>query len=524
MIGTGDQGNITPGNAADEDLIRLVEQNNEAAVEELYRRHMPAALLFARRVVGNDFDADDICSEAFLKVIGAIRRDKGPQGPFRPYLLTAVKTSAADHWSGASREELVEDPAETPDHEHGYDRILQEKDLQLAAAAFTSLPSRWQTVLWHVDVEGEPPRRVGPLLGLEPNAVSAVAARARKGLRQAYLEAYVGSSLEESCKPYLPLLAKSVADGLTPAEDLRLRKHLDKCLPCSAAIAALTDVRSTMRRAVGPWILGLAPGSALLPTGAAGTAGAGAANPTQGAGQGAAHSAGMGIGGWAAAVAIVACLATGAVAVGMGLGTSSSTSQAGNAPAQAGPAAAGNPANSGTGAGQPHGTGNSSSSGASDSAQAADAPGSKALQVPLPVTVRDLTSPTASPSATGRNPLPSTAAPGAPSPAGTGTGTLPGPASPGTVTTNPTAPPVTSTATPTASPSGSPSGSPSATALPTATQTPAPTQSPDPTPVPTPTPTATVPPTSSDPTPTPTPTSTDTPEEPCPWWWWFCRA
>ncbi len=517
MSGTGDQGIFTPGNAADEDLIALVEQNNEAAVEELYRRHMPAALLFARRVVGNEFDADDICSEAFLKVIGAIRRGKGPQGPFRPYLLTAVKTSAADHWSGASREELVEDPAETPDDERGYDRILQEKDLQLAAAAFTSLPSRWQTVLWHVDVEGEPPRRVGPLLGLEPNAVSAVAARARKGLRQAYLEAYVGSSLEESCKPYLPLLAKSVADGLSPAEDLRLRKHLDKCLPCSAAIAALTDVRSTMRRAVGPWILGLAPGSALLPTGVAGSAGAGAANPVPAAGQGAAHSAGMGIGAWAAAVAIVACLATGAVAVGMGLGTTSSASQAGSAPAQVGPGSAGGQADSAPGSGQPNGIG-TSSSGASDLPQAADAPGSKALQAPMPVTVRDLTSPTTLPSATGQDPLPSTTMLEMPSPAATGTGTLPAPATTGTVTPSPTTPPVSSTAPPTTSPSGSPS----ATAEPTATPTPAPTQTS--TPVPTPTPSATVPPTSPDPTPTPTPTITDTPEEPCPWWWWFCRA
>ena len=516
MTGTLDQGFFDPGNDADEDLIRLVEQNNEAAVEELYRRHMPSALLFARRVVGNEFDADDICSEAFLKVIGAIRRGKGPQGPFRPYLLTAVKTSAADHWSGASREELVEDPADTPDVERGYDRILQENDLQLAAAAFTSLPSRWQTVLWHVDVEGEPPRRVGPLLGLEPNAVSAVAARARKGLRQAYLEAYVGSSLDESCKPYLPLLAKSVADGLSPAEDLRLRKHLDRCLPCSAAIAALTDVRSTMRRAVGPWMLGLAPGSVLLPTGAAGTAGAGTPIPgPQAVGQGAAHSAGMGVGAWAAAVAIVACLATGAVAVGMGLGTTNSTSQAGTVPGQAGPGSAGGPANSAPGAGLPNGIGDSSSSGeASDSAQGPDAPGSKALQVPLPVTVRDLNDPTASPTATSQNPLSSTI-PGTGSLA-TGTATLPAAGTPGTVPASPTAPPVTSTGNPTAS------GTATAEPTPTATQTPAPTQSPDPTP--TRSPTATAPPTSPDPTSTPTPTSTVTPEEPCPWWWWFCRA
>lgn len=297
--------------SSDEDLIRGVEKGDDAAVEELYRRHLPAGLSFARRLVGNDFDADDAASEAFLKVIGAIQRGNGPDGPFRPYLLRAVRTCVADHWTAQSRVVLFEDPMDTPVDDPGFDHVLNGTDRDLASVAFASLPARWQTVLWHLDVEREPPRRVAPLLGLEPNAVSAVAARARKGLRQAYLEAYVASSVEESCKPFLPLLAKSVTDGLSPAEDLRLQKHLEECPDCRAAVLAMADAKSTMRRAVGPWFLGLAAAPLTFTP---------AVPAVVVAQQVATHSSGLALGPWAASVAAAACVVTGA-AVGLNTST-----------------------------------------------------------------------------------------------------------------------------------------------------------------------------------------------------------
>ena len=56
-----------------------------------------------------------------------------------------------------------------------------------AARAFASLPERWQLVLWHTEVEGQKPADVAPLLGMSANSVSALAYRAREGLRQAFL-------------------------------------------------------------------------------------------------------------------------------------------------------------------------------------------------------------------------------------------------------------------------------------------------------------------------------------------------
>ena len=44
----------------------------------------------------------------------------------------------------------------------------------------------WRLVLWLVDVERYSPSELGSRLSMTPNAVSSLAARARKALRDAY--------------------------------------------------------------------------------------------------------------------------------------------------------------------------------------------------------------------------------------------------------------------------------------------------------------------------------------------------
>ena len=47
-------------------------------------------------------------------------------------------------------------------------------------------------MLWHTEVEGQKPADIAPLLGMSANSVSALAYRAREGLRQAFLTQHVG--------------------------------------------------------------------------------------------------------------------------------------------------------------------------------------------------------------------------------------------------------------------------------------------------------------------------------------------
>ncbi|MDQ0031679.1 sigma factor-like helix-turn-helix DNA-binding protein [Arthrobacter bambusae] len=54
------------------------------------------------------------------------------------------------------------------------------------ASAMEVLPELWRTVLWHAEVMGESPSRIGALTGLPPQSVSALLVRARTSLREAH--------------------------------------------------------------------------------------------------------------------------------------------------------------------------------------------------------------------------------------------------------------------------------------------------------------------------------------------------
>ncbi|GGU94336.1 hypothetical protein GCM10010211_71810 [Streptomyces albospinus] len=80
--------------------------------------------------------------------------------------------------------------------------MLAELEASLIGRVFAALPERWQTVLWHTEVEGESPAQVAPLLGLSANAVAALACRAREGLRKEYFQAHLSEQemARECCK------------------------------------------------------------------------------------------------------------------------------------------------------------------------------------------------------------------------------------------------------------------------------------------------------------------------------------
>ncbi|WP_247041165.1 RNA polymerase sigma factor [Arthrobacter rhizosphaerae] len=240
---------------ADEDLIRSSRDGDRTALEVLYNRHHDAGLKFARRLMGNKADADDVTQEAFLKVVAAMERGNGPETAFRPYFLRAVRTAAADHWEGQAKETPTDNTGDTPVEDASLASVLHRDNPELVMKAFQSLPLRWMTVLWHAEVEREPPRKIAPILGMEPGAVSALLLRARKGLREAYLSAYVEAPLRSDCEPTFPYLAATVL-GTSSARDRRkVNEHARDCEDCAKVIAQLTDVGATMRGIVAPFVL-----------------------------------------------------------------------------------------------------------------------------------------------------------------------------------------------------------------------------------------------------------------------------
>lgn len=156
----------------------------------MYVKHRAAALAFAWSLLRDSHDAEDIFHEAFTKTVSAITNGSGPTENFLAYLYTAIRSAAVGRW----RRRIREIPVQNDELDHADGSIL---DLTAATdliahehvlAALQSLPQRWQKVLWHADVLQEKPRHIAPLMGLAPNAVSALILRARRGLREAYVQ------------------------------------------------------------------------------------------------------------------------------------------------------------------------------------------------------------------------------------------------------------------------------------------------------------------------------------------------
>jgi RNA polymerase sigma factor (sigma-70 family) len=294
--------------APDDVLLTQARDGSAEAFGELWRRHLPAAYGVAGKHGGRT-PAEDIVAEAATKIFTLLQAGRGPDEHFRAYFLTTVRTVAADHTRRELRLlpvsdddlELLAEPADGADGgdiaggvDGGADGGDADRyDTELVRAAFTSLPERDQTVLWHTTVEGEAPRVVAPRLGMTAAAVSSRAMRAREALRAGYLDAYAERCLANAesreCSWTIERLGRLVRGRLPRRQTERAEAHIASCPHAAAVVTDLREIHRGFPALVVPLVLAVGFGSSGLAA-ALGFAGVGAA----GAGAGAAALAAMG--------------------------------------------------------------------------------------------------------------------------------------------------------------------------------------------------------------------------------------
>ncbi|MCE7004995.1 sigma-70 family RNA polymerase sigma factor [Kibdelosporangium philippinense] len=235
----------------DRDLLAALRAGEDAAFGELFSRHADAVRRLARSLAADRADAEDLTAEAFFRVLQAIRRGSGPVDNVRSYLLIVTRRVAWE-WSERRRDVPVSD--EVLSHRAGEnpDTSGQAHERNLITRAFTSLPERWRSVLWKVEVEGEQPAVVADNFGLSPNATAALARRARRGLRAAYLQAHLSTHHGSTgCRSVLEKLGAYTAGTIKGAERRRVRAHLVSCSSCQSTHDELVDVCAGLRSYAG---------------------------------------------------------------------------------------------------------------------------------------------------------------------------------------------------------------------------------------------------------------------------------
>jgi RNA polymerase sigma factor (sigma-70 family) len=228
----------------DSELLALARSDHDEAYAALFTRHSYAARRLAGHL-GHREEAEDIVAESFAQVLDLFRRGKGPERAFRAYLFTTVRHEAGRRAKARQRVMPTDD-------ERQIDSIVpfgggRLEDFEQAAirGAYESLPDRWRTVLWHLDVEGRKPQEIGPMLKLSPNSVSALAYRARSALREAYLRQHINHerpAASRACTDVHAKLSAYVRRTATAREQAQVRTHLETCPECATIHADLQEV------------------------------------------------------------------------------------------------------------------------------------------------------------------------------------------------------------------------------------------------------------------------------------------
>jgi RNA polymerase sigma factor (sigma-70 family) len=242
---------------SDRHLIELVRGGDMSAFDGLYARHVSIASTVAKRNVDNPSDAEDVVAEAFQSVLQSIVAGKGPGTFFRAYLLSTVTRLSHQRNRKASKVLASGDDPILDQTLVESDAVISAFESRTVAKAFRALPERWQAVLWYLDVERMKPAAVAPILGLTPNAVSALAVRAREGLRRQYLQSHLADQADSKCADFASKLGNFLRGGLSIATERKVRNHLHGCSTCTAALAELKDVQGSMRAVLLPLVTGI---------------------------------------------------------------------------------------------------------------------------------------------------------------------------------------------------------------------------------------------------------------------------
>lgn len=297
----------------DAELISQVRAGDLEAYGELFARHKDAANRLARTLTHGS-EADDLVSDAFNKVLNVLLKGGGPDIAFRAYLLTSVRRLQIDRLRSQKRDTPTDDLTPYDSGVNFDDPVISEFEGGAATKAFASLPERWQLVLWHLEVEKQKPAEIAPLLGMSANSVSALAYRAREGLRQAFLNEHAQDATDSVCQEIQPLLGAHVRRALSKRDTAKVEEHLDDCRKCMAAYLELADVNKSIGAVIAPVVLGSAAIGYLATTGHA------AAGLGLGAGLGAllgrTRDAVLGNGAATTAAAVATVVVTGAVVTG----------------------------------------------------------------------------------------------------------------------------------------------------------------------------------------------------------------
>ncbi len=167
--------------------------------EFVFREYAPRIYHLARRLLGNDADAEDVTQDVLLQVVRKLHTFRGESA--LPTWLHRVTVNAAlahrekranrqKHETATGDDATLEGTSEPPGtvklpRTSPAAMALQGEQRELIDRAIKRLPDQFRDVYVLADVEGLPNPDIGDMLGLSVSAVKSRLHRARQRMRDA---------------------------------------------------------------------------------------------------------------------------------------------------------------------------------------------------------------------------------------------------------------------------------------------------------------------------------------------------
>lgn len=172
--------------ADEKDLIILLNQDDKAAFEELYRLYSQRLLAYLTRLVKSQIFASEILQEAFIR-IWKHRQNINPERSFRSYLFRIAENLVYDFFRKAARDQKLETALinrACDEYSHVEETFCSKEHLQLLQDAINTLPSKRRQVFQLVKIEERSYEEVSELLRVSTSTINDHVVKATKSIRE----------------------------------------------------------------------------------------------------------------------------------------------------------------------------------------------------------------------------------------------------------------------------------------------------------------------------------------------------
>jgi RNA polymerase sigma-70 factor (ECF subfamily) len=171
---------------SDEDtaLMVRVSEGDVAAYRELVRRHAPKLTHYARRLLRDETEAEDVVQETYLR-LWQRASDYSPQARVTTWLhriahnLAVDRLRARGRWLPVADDEEDAQPISAPQAR----QLETKRQVATLEAAWAELPERQAAALGLVHVAGLSGSEAASVLGVSEEALESLLARGRRALK-----------------------------------------------------------------------------------------------------------------------------------------------------------------------------------------------------------------------------------------------------------------------------------------------------------------------------------------------------